>query len=1084
MTTPDPVALAGISAAYGQFPISFEANQGQTDGQVSFLSRGRGYSLFLTPEETVLSLQRPATPAAADGAVIPAAASDVLRMQLIGASASPSVVGLDRLPGASNYLIGNDPSHWHTDVPDFARVEERGVYPGVDLVYYGNQQQLEYDFTVAPGADPGVIRMAFQGAESTTIDAQGNLVLRTAGGDVVEHAPVLYQEQGGDRQAVTGHYVMEGDGQAGFAVGAYDASQPLVIDPTLSYSTYLGGGNNSGDASGDAGRGIAVDAAGNVYVTGIAGSSSFPTKNPIQPTLGGGPFDAFVTKLNGDGSALVYSTYLGGSGVESGRGIAVDTAGEAFVTGETDSTNFPTTAGTFQPALAGGNGQDGFVAKLNAAGSSLVYATYLGGSGDEFASGIAVDTAGNAYVTGWTGSTNFPIENSLQASLGRNVNAFVSKLNAAGSALVYSTYLGGSGSNYSVGFGIAADAAGNAYVVGETTASTFPTTPGSFRPVKGGAGESSAGERDALLTKINPTGSAFVYSTYIGAGGAAGIAVDAAGDAFVTGGAASDFPMTPGAFQATGNGPFVTKLNAAGSALIYSSRLGGSGSGAGIAVDEAGDAFITGQTSGGLPIANALQSTFGEGGFDAFVTELNASGSALVYSTYLGGSASDIGAGIALDTAGNVYIAGDTGSTNFPTTTESYQPALAGVENAFIAKLASSQATTTSTTTVLTSSLNPAILGQPVTFSAAVTVPQGAGVATGTVSFLEGTLVLGMGTLNEAGVATLSTSSLTAGDHAITAVYTGDSTFTASTSSAVLEKINAAAATSPDLAISGSAPGAVTFGQIVTYTLTVTNGGTGEATGVMLTDTLPLGADFISATGEVHPVNGVLTFPIGDIASGASQQFKIVVVANVAGTLTNRANVMMNETDTTTVDNGLTQSVSVIQAATDGPRVLRLQRFGFHLMQTTLVLTFNKPLDPATAQKASNYQITGPSGRKIAIESAVYDPATLTVTIHPHERISIHRKYGFTVWGNKAGELSDTSGRLLDGVNSGRSATDYVTALTWRNLVLPASHSQSRHPGAARPEPHRRVSVGDLQLRGSFQNSVMLSRPIVRLRSR
>jgi hypothetical protein len=322
---------AALSQAYGQLPMSFELNEGQTDPQVAFLSRGSGYALFLTPTESVLSLQA-ATPAAAGAAAVgaapdsapgvqepapasPAAAaeqsapSSVLSMQLVGANAAPQVVGLDQLPGTSNYFIGNDPTEWHTNVPNFAQVEEKSVYPGVDLVYYGNQQQLEYDFTVAPGADPGVIRMAFTGAESATLDDQGNLVLQTVGGPVEEHAPVLYQDSGGVRQSVSGRYVLEGDGQVSFAVGSYDPSQPLVIDPILSYSTYLGGSGQY-----DEGFGIAVDGSGNAYVTGQTGSTNFPTANPLQAIFGGGSSDAFMAKLNPAGSALVYSTYLGASG--------------------------------------------------------------------------------------------------------------------------------------------------------------------------------------------------------------------------------------------------------------------------------------------------------------------------------------------------------------------------------------------------------------------------------------------------------------------------------------------------------------------------------------------------------------------------------------------------------------------------------------------------------------------------------------------------------------------------------------------------------------------------------------------------
>jgi hypothetical protein len=655
--------MQGALAGYGQLPLSFEINQGQTDPQVNFLSRGSGYTLSLTSSgEAVLSLQKPVQPAASAAA----GAADVLGMQLVGANPDPQVTGLDELPGKSNYLIGNDPSRWHTNVANYGRVAYAGVYPGINLVYYGQQRQLEYDFQVAAGADPGQIRLAFTGVTGIVVDGQGNLVLHTPGGDVVEHAPVLYQETEGVRQVVAGHYVAQGAGQVGFAVGAYDPSQVLVIDPVLSYSTYLGGD--------DEGVGIAVDAAGNAYVTG------------------GGAGGALVAKLNAAGSALVYSTYLGGSGVEQGAGITVDADGNAYVTGYTSSTDFPT-AHPLQPTYGGGT--DAFVAKLNAAGSALLYSTYLGGSDFDWGRDIAVDAAGNAYVSGPTHSTDFPTAHPMQPAYGGGFSdAFVAKLNAAGSALVYSTYLGGS--DYDVSGGIAVDAAGNAYVTGGTSSTNFPTA-NPLQPALDGNG-------DAFVAKLNAAGSALVYSTYLGGSGSneagggdgtaasSGIAVDAAGNAYVTGNTDStDFPTAHLLQPARGGGDdaFVAKLNAAGSALLYSTYLGGSGEDAAwsIAIGAAGNAYITGQTSStSFPKAHSLQPAYGGGLVDAFVAELNAAGSALVYSTYLGGSDWDWGRGIAVDTAGNAYVTGQTYSTSFPTTANSLQQTFGGSSNGFIAK--------------------------------------------------------------------------------------------------------------------------------------------------------------------------------------------------------------------------------------------------------------------------------------------------------------------------------------------------------------------------------------------------------------
>ncbi len=390
---------------YGKLPLSFEANHGQTDNRVDFLSRGSGYTLFLTPTEAVLALRKPAASEVGAAAEVSKVESNpdteeaVLRMKLVGANPSPQVSGLEELPGKSNYFLGNDPSKWRTNVPQYAKVQYEDVYPGVDLVYYGNQRELEYDLVVAPWANPEAIHLAFEGEDKLEIDAQGDLVLDSDGGQVRLQKPLVYQQVDGVRQQVAGAYVLKGRHHVGFQVAAYDAGQPLIIDPVLSYSTYLGGIGT------DSGVGIAVDTAGNAYVTGQTDSTDFPTASPVQPALGG-ERDAFVTKLNAAGNALVYSTYLGGSGEDSGLGIAVDASGNAYVMGQTGSTDFPT-ASPIQAAHGGGL-TDAIVTKLNAAGSALVYSTYLGGSANDLGGGIAVDASGNAYVTGFTGSTDFP----------------------------------------------------------------------------------------------------------------------------------------------------------------------------------------------------------------------------------------------------------------------------------------------------------------------------------------------------------------------------------------------------------------------------------------------------------------------------------------------------------------------------------------------------------------------------------------------------------------------------------------------------------------------------------------------------
>ncbi len=652
-----------VGETYGRLPLSFEANQGQTDSQVKFLSRGRGYTLFLTSTEAVLGLNSPQSPPRTQRI---ASSAVNLRMKLVGANPTAQVTGLEELPGKSNYFIGNDPSKWRTNVPNYAKVRYQDVYPGVDLVYYGNQRQLEYDFIVAPGADPSAITLAFDGADKLELDAQGDLVLHVAGGQTCLRKPVAYQQVNGLRQQIAGRYLLQGKRQVRFQVAAYDASQPLVIDPVLIYSTYLGGSGN------EAGMAIAVDAAGNAYVTGYTSSANFPTASPLQATYAGG--DAFVAKLNAAGNALVYSTYLGGttpshpteSASDSGSGIAIDSAGNAYITGTTSSTNFPT-VNPLQGALA--VGIDVFVAKLNAAGNALLYSTYLGGDRRDFSSGIAVDLAGNAYVTGYTDSGTFPSANPLQGCFGGGVfDAFVAKLNVAGSALVYSTCLGGSSDDR--GFSIAVDSAGNAYVTGMTASPEFPLANPLQRTL-GGTGVFAQPAFDAFVSKLNPSGSALVYSTYLGGNsedGGQGIAVDSARNAYVTGRTFStDFPTVSPIRAAPGSG-FVAKINASGSALVYSTYLGdlsGDG-GSDIAVDSAGNAYVTGFTnSANFPTVNPLQATIG-GSADGFVAKLNPSGSALVYSTYIGGAGGDFGRSIAVDSAGNVYITGRTDSTNFP----------------------------------------------------------------------------------------------------------------------------------------------------------------------------------------------------------------------------------------------------------------------------------------------------------------------------------------------------------------------------------------------------------------------------------
>ncbi len=693
------------SDAYGKLPLSFELNQGQTDKQVKFLSRGSGYSVFLNSSEIVTTLRKPlvdeksAKSQSAKPQKQETAIDAVLRMKFVGANSQPVVAGTDELPGKVNYLIGNDPTKWNAEIPTYAKVKYTDVYPDIDAIFYGNQRNLEFDFVVAPGADPKVIELAFEDADKIEVDDEGDLVLDIADDKIRLDEPRIYQEIEGNKQPVTGGYVLNPKSETGksslqtvgFRVDAYDATKPLIIDPILAFSTYLGG------SSSDSGEAVAVDAVGHALVTGTTSSVNFPAVGSLPPSVRGSN-DVFVTKFFGDGSALIYSTYFGGSDFETGFDIAVDAAGNAYLTGLTFSPDFPM-LNAVQPTRNGRS--DAFVTKLNPTGSAFVFSTYLGGSGNENLGegSVAIDAAANVYVTGRTESNNFPTTpGAFQTTSGGGIaDAFVTKLDATGSSLVYSTRLGGNLSEFG-GTGVAADVDGNAYVVGYTQSANFPTTPGAFQTTSGGM-------EDAYVVKLNPSGSALVYSTYLGgqnSEGGFGMALDASNQVYITGGSRStNFPTTPGAFQTTYRGGgddydvFVTKLNSAGSALIYSTYIGGTGPGGfsngdlaeSIAVDSAGNAHVTGATtSTDFPIANPFQ-LFRGGDNDAFVLKLNSVGSGLIYSTFLGGGGQDRGFGIALDQSGNAYVTGITDSLNFHVY-NAFQPHHGGGQfDAFVAKI-------------------------------------------------------------------------------------------------------------------------------------------------------------------------------------------------------------------------------------------------------------------------------------------------------------------------------------------------------------------------------------------------------------
>jgi CSLREA domain-containing protein len=641
-------------------------------------------------------------------------------MRFDGASKPSSVEGLEKLPGIVNYFIGSEPQNWRTNIPTYKKVEYKNIYPGIDLAYYGNEGKLEYDLIVQPGADPNQIKLAFDGAERIDVDpSSGDLILSLDSRDALLRSlrdpndeirdtasvartvrfqkPLVYQlDDDGHKHLVAANYslllfespqAIRLTPQVQIQLASYDRSRTLIIDPVLNYSTYLGGSDAEEDI-----KAIATDAAGNVYVAGQTRSINFPVTIGAYDTTangGGSSNDIFITKRSLSG--ITYSTYLGGSSNDRTTDIAIDGFGNVYVGGDTGSLDYPL-LNAFQ---ATNQGADAVLTKLNATGSALIYSTFLGGTGSDTILDIAVDAAGQAHVVGTTTSTNFPTVSPLQSVNGGAEDAFLAKFSTSGSSLLFSTYLGGS--NIDFALSVALDQAGNAYLAGETRSTNFPL----MNPLKA----TLTGINDAFVTKINASAlpsPALRYSTYLGGSAvdkATGIAVDAAGNAYVVGPTQSaDFP-TVSPYQATIAGTqdaFAVKINAVGSALVYATFLGGSGGEGGnenpsIALDKAGNAYIAGlTTSSDFPTQNAIQAALGGGGADAFLAKLNATGPALTYSTYLGGTGFDAAYGVAVDAAGNAFVTGPTQSTNFPVANAT-QPTYGGTGDAFISQVCPDQ---------------------------------------------------------------------------------------------------------------------------------------------------------------------------------------------------------------------------------------------------------------------------------------------------------------------------------------------------------------------------------------------------------
>ena len=885
-----PPATSSLRTAHSlnNVPLAFEINGGQADQRVQFLSRGTKYTLLINSEEAVLNLRRDS------------ASADTIRMKLAGANRNTAGEGLEKLRGVVSYFIGNDPSQWHAGVPTYGKVRYTNIYPGIDLVFYGNQRQLEYDFVVAPGADPSRIRWQIEGAKAS-IDADGNLALNTPNGPARFKKPLLYQMNGNKKTVVDGAFKVVRN-RVGFRIGGYDHSQPLIIDPVLVYVSYLGGGNSGQDNIGFwAGPGIlgnsptnalAADSQGAVYVTGYAESIDFPvSNNAYQGTRPNktGTRTAFVSKFSPDGSTLEYSTYLGGHGNDYGYAIAVDAQGNAYVTGTTGSGNFPTTSGAYQTVCSphpgntppfdsgcDGNGMTSpFVTKLNPTGTGIVYSTFLNGWDDGYALAIALDNNGRAYIAGYENAicdTRYVYQGCFPTSAGAVISgtvpvgggapqySFAAVLDPTGSQLVYSTLMGdmvsnGAGGGNTTASGIAVDANGYFYLAGFTQAGQLPTTPGAYQTTSGPiqVGGNTLASARGFVAKFNPVtaadGASRAYVTYFGgttqasvANYISGVTADADGNAYIVGNTNfGDVPVTQGAYQTTCgyNGTycgaaFVAKLTSTGTDLLWSTFVGNGRTDGGddvqstdaIALDGNGNVYIEGGSVWSQYPYTTQVETFAQPGI--LVAELDPTGSHMLFSAGLGSRGQCGGtsaAGMAVDAAGKVYLAGNTNAPDLVTTTgafqTTYQKNTCGQGAGFVGVISPK----TSTSTALSISPGTVNYGQNVTFTATVThALSPLQTPTGSVSFTDaGGNTLGSGVLDSSGVATYSSSGLGVANYNVTAIYEGDDTFMGSTSSPQTLVVNQAASTPISLSLFSP----IAYGASETFTATVPIGATG-----------------------------------------------------------------------------------------------------------------------------------------------------------------------------------------------------------------------------------------------------------------
>lgn len=703
----EPVQVGQQDHRYNQALLTFEENRGQTDPQVKFLSRAKGYTAFLTASGVVLTV-RPKEVVKAEGKPASSAASHkrasstAVEFRLVG-SANAMAVGEEAQRGRVNYFIGNDPKQWHTNVPTYRSVRYKGIYPGIDLIYYGNHRQLEYDFVVAPHADPDAIQFEVKGARQVQLGSEGNLIVKMSDGELHFESPTVYQESSGLRIPLHGEYVMKSPTRVGFHIPSFDPRKPLIIDPVLVYSTYLGG---TGD---DQPTGIAVDSEGSIYVSGYTDSTDFPlaTLGSLPP----GADHVFVAKFDATGSNLVYADYIGGNSEDYGYALAVDSVHEVYITGSTASSDFPV-VNAYQGTYPGSF--NAFLTRISSDGSSLLYSTYLGGNGSDVPSSVAIDNLSDAYVTGSTSSTNFPVANAYQPTASPNQGGvygtygFLTKFSPDGSSLIFSTYFAGSSNvalncggtpcwpePFSLVTGLALDASGNAYLAGSTNTYDFPTTPGAYFTTDSTIQNSSVG----FVSKISASGR-LGYSTYFYDSASftdvTGVAVDSSGSAYITGLAFSDgtFPITstsicdPAVSGSACSYAFVTKFDAAASTLAYSTFLGPNNYAvpAAIVLDQNNDAYVLATTS-----SNSFATVNGlapyAGGNDVLLVEIDPAAGSQLFATYLGGTADETATAMTLDTAGNLYITGTTDSTDLPTTQQAFQSKPGGNSDGFVMKI-------------------------------------------------------------------------------------------------------------------------------------------------------------------------------------------------------------------------------------------------------------------------------------------------------------------------------------------------------------------------------------------------------------